>query len=155
MKHLQLFEKKVIERTEGVPYLIRWNLLGIGEDSKYFSIKLHKILASDSNNLHNHPWKFVSIILKGSYLETTKWYYQGDYTGWSPSVWSECNKCYVTSKIFSSGSILKRPAYWAHSLVITKPVWTLVFTFKKVQTWGFFTKEGFINWKDYSKNNEC
>lgn len=155
MSFIQLFQKRVIERNEGIPYLIRWTIFGIGKDSRYFSIKLHKILQSDSENLHDHPWKFISIILKGGYVETTKFSYKLMEKGWDNCRYSECNECNVLSKIIWPGTIIKRPANWAHSLQINKPCWTLVFTFKKTKSWGFFTPKGYINWKDYGKSDEC
>lgn len=75
--------------------------------------------------------------------------------GWDNCRYSECNECNVLSKIIWPGTIIKRPANWAHSLQINKPCWTLVFTFKKTKSWGFFTPKGYINWKDYGKSDEC
>lgn len=105
-------------------------------------MKVHNILESDDACLHNHPWAFVSIILKGGYTEVSKELYC-DYPG------KEYNKVY-----YGPGSILYRKANWAHRLDLTKPVWTLVFTFKRVQDWGFFTPNGFVNWRHYRQNKE-
>ena len=172
MKYIQFFDKRVIKRKENVPYLVRWTILGFGIDSSWFSIKLHNILISDEECLHNHPWAFISIILKGGYTEHTKalpWSYK--LCKWSHPVISDKNGFHVQHKTFKAGNILFRPAHWAHRLELNTglttdpkgghflsnpiPTWTLVFTFKKVQRWGFFTRNGWIpHWK-YSETKDC
>ena len=176
MKYFQFLDKRIIKRRGNVPYLIRWTIIGFGVDSSWFSIKLHNILISDEECLHNHPWTFISIILKGGYTEHTKhlpWAY--NKAGWSDPVISEKNGFHVQHKTFKAGSILYRPAHWSHRLQLPNrlvplmagvlngdickekpiPVWTLVFTFRKTQRWGFFTKTGWIpNWK-YSEEKDC
>lgn len=157
MKYFQFFDKRIIKRRGNVPYLIRWTILGFGIDSSWFSIKLHNILISDEECLHNHPWTFISIILKGGYTEHTKhlpWAY--NKAGWSDPVISEKNGFHVQHKTFKAGNILYRPAHWSHRLELQAPVWTLVFTFRKTQRWGFFTKQkGWIpSWK-YSEEKDC
>lgn len=159
MKYIQFFQKKVIERNAGIPYLIRWNLFGIGEDSRWFSIKVHKILVSDDECLHDHPWWFVSLILKGQYTEY-RFADAGEYierarkgTGiykYDTKTWN-----YTIGNVYRAGNILIRPANWAHRLEVTKPVWTLVFTFKKIRKWGFYTTKGWKHWLAYDKNTDC
>lgn len=172
MKYFQFFEKRIIYRKERIPYLIRWTLIGLGIDSSWFSIKIHNILISDEECLHNHPWAFISIILKGGYTEHTRalpWSYK--LSKWSHPVISDKNGFNVQHKEFNRGSILYRPAHWSHRLQLDKtlvsapdddgyveksiPVWTLVFTFRKTQRWGFFTRKGWIpHWK-YNEQNDC
>src|SRR5262249_18492584 len=49
-------------------YLFRWTLLS----TPWFKIYLHRFVADDwSKDLHDHPKKFVTIGLRGSYLEVT------------------------------------------------------------------------------------
>lgn len=49
------------ERTE---YMRRWIF-----SCPWFTIRLHHILDSDYGLPHNHPWNFVSLVLKGGYTE--------------------------------------------------------------------------------------
>lgn len=47
-------------------YLRRWYLI----ETPWFGIKLHHILRADADRaLHDHPWSFVSLILRGGYTE--------------------------------------------------------------------------------------
>ena len=51
---------------EGEPYLTRLNLI----KTPWFSVKLHWILRPDPDrDLHCHPWRFVSFVLRGGYEE--------------------------------------------------------------------------------------
>lgn len=173
MKYFQFFNKSVIKRRNNQPYLIRWTIIGFGIDSSWFSIKVHNILISDEECLHNHPWTFISIILLGGYREHTQalpWAYRPAPT-WSPAIFNDKNGFKIQNREFRRGSILFRPAHWSHRLELftklipkghngpaveqTIPAWTLVFTFRKVQRWGFFTRQGWIpNWK-YNEEKDC
>lgn len=172
MKYFQFFDKRIIRRRNNQPYLIRWTIIGFGIDSSWFSIKVHNILISDEECLHNHPWAFLSIILKGGYREHTKALpLSYKLSKWSYPVFNEKNGFNIQRKEFRRGSILFRPAHWSHRLelfntlvknpdgegFIPKPIpaWTLVFTFRKVQRWGFFTRKGWIpHWK-YVEEKDC
>lgn len=160
MKYIQLFNKRVIQRTEGVPYLHRWTLLGLGRDSNLFSIKVHKIVANDDHCLHDHPWKFISIVLKGGYFEwTDQMIKTKQRVIWQPKGPTSSQYC----RWYGPGSILIRNPLYAHRLELKTDqfgydnviCWTLVFTFKKVRGWGFFTKMGWIPWYKYKKDQHC
>ena len=74
LKMMALFEnrKRVIyDRTNSVPYLIRYYLFLIDRVKFPFNLTLHKILVSDLDDLHDHPWDYFTIILKGGYYEHT------------------------------------------------------------------------------------
>jgi hypothetical protein len=52
------------------PYLYRWYLI---PRNRRFNIYLHKFLRDDDDRaLHDHPWWFVSLILKGGYFERVR-----------------------------------------------------------------------------------
>jgi hypothetical protein len=158
--------KRIVITRDGdadpTPYLIRRSLLTIG---KFISFKYHQILQSDDVCPHDHPWAFITIILKGGYYE------------WTPVTQSESgkilhNRVGVDGNIevqrwHGAGSIMYRPAKWRHRLelnttVETKdssvqlvPAHTFVITLPVVRDWGFFTKTGWIFWKDYNKKRDC
>jgi hypothetical protein len=156
MKYIQILEKKVIERTNGVPYLVRWNIFGLGKDSQFFSVKVHNILISDDACMHDHPWPFLSIILKNGYKETAEWTSRcNPGKKWSEPEWDNKSCMWVAHKKFKPGNMLYRPPHWTHKLEIDKPCWTLVFTFRKVRTWGFCTPKGWIQWRKYSREKDC
>jgi hypothetical protein len=124
-----MMKRKVIYRDDNNEYLIRYTIV----TCRLFSIKIHNILMSDYSCQHDHPWAFLTLLLKGGYVEYTP---EG-------------------SKVYSRFSLLYRPAEYIHRLEIHQPVWSLVITFKKVRRWGFWTKAGWIEWFNYSDEDLC
>lgn len=126
---MKLFKKKIIYRDDHKPYLIRYSLF----TCKWFAIKVHHILLSDYACLHDHPWSFITFLIKGWYVEHTE------------------TRC----RLYGPLNILYRTAEFAHRLEIVKPVWSFVITFKKKRNWGFFTKKGWVNWFKYIPAESC
>ncbi len=148
-------KKKVIEREEGKPLLFRWTIF----ECRFFSIKIHKLVGSDHSCQHDHPWSFITFLLKGGYVEYTPADGQQKYLGMEHLAydWSTDKVKLVpeVSRVISRFSLLYRPAYYTHRLEIHQPVTTLVITFKKVRIWGFFTQKGWVKWFDYDRKNSC
>jgi hypothetical protein len=113
------------------PYLTRWRVLQplidrlAGEGKAIF---LHHFQRSDADEPHNHPWPFVSIILRGGYYERTPG--PGWNNGDGPLV----------ERWYGPGRILVRPAKWIHSIRIPEgaDAWTLIIKGVECQKWGFF-----------------
>ena len=60
---------KEIRSKEGKLHFRRWELL----KTRWFSIYIHGIYAADEDkHLHNHPWDYTSITLKGKFIEETQ-----------------------------------------------------------------------------------
>ena len=127
---MKFYKKKVIKRDfDNKPYLIRHSLFSC----RFFAIKVHKILLSDHSCQHDHPWAFITFLLKGGYVEYT------------PN----------GSKLYSRFSLLYRPANYIHRLEIHQPVWSFVITFRKVRDWGFITSKGWLHWSKYIPKSTC
>jgi hypothetical protein len=61
-----LYRRLTLRRADGRVYLDRW---GIGHD-RIGRVLLHRMEAPDPGiDLHDHPWWFVSIVLRGGYTE--------------------------------------------------------------------------------------
>lgn len=124
---MKILSRKILYRYQSknkIPYLIRWTLF----QCRLFSIKIHKALISDIGPLHDHPWSYLSIILKGGYFEHTE---EG-------------------SKWYGPGSILLRKANKLHKLEIPKgkSSLSLIFTSAKWRQWGFNIGD---RWKPHNK----
>lgn len=66
-------------------YLVRWRII----QTPWFGIYFHIIKDIDPNQMfHNHPWNFMSIVLKGGYIErfakdqSDAQIYEGSRWGW-------------------------------------------------------------------------
>lgn len=122
----------------GDNYLLRWYVI---PRNRLLNIYLHKFLHDDEDRaLHDHPWWFISIMLKGGYDEVVK---GNRLTRYAPS-------------------IAFRQAVHAHRVVlhrvldsqIVRPCWTLVITGRVVRDWGFLCPQGWRHWKEFTAYNE-
>lgn len=110
------------------PYLLRWWVI---PRNKWFNIYLHRFLRSDDDRaLHDHPWMWCSILLRGAYLEVTQ----------RPG-WQRCD-------LFFAGDIRFHRAKFAHRLEIDRRLetWTLFITGPVVREWGFHCPKGWRPW---------
>jgi hypothetical protein len=114
----------------GEPYMRRYYLLGSSPQVPGSKARFHQILASDLADLHDHPWDFVSVILSGSYVETTP----------------------TSEQEFGPGSVLVRTAEQLHRLSLPNgPVWTFIMVGPARRRWGFATDDGWVHWSEYLK----
>lgn len=108
------------------PYLVRFRIL----QTPFFSIFFHRIFRPDKQReVHDHPWTFFSLILRGRYEEDV------------PTDFPDEN----------GGSLVRRIVRWfnfkraegRHTIrsVSRVPVWTLVFTGPERREWGFWIPE--------------
>ena len=120
----------IYDRIDNEPYLLRYYLFLKERLDFPFNIFLHKFLKSDPDDLHDHPWNYSSLILKGGYWEHT-----------------EQGKFWRAPLTFRSA-----PAETFHRIELDKNVpdcWTLFIPGKKVKDWGFKTKDGWIQNEKY------
>jgi hypothetical protein len=66
----KLGRKRVIyDRLANEPYLERYYLF-LKDRTKFpFNVFLHKFLKGDPDEVHDHPWPYATLILKGGYYE--------------------------------------------------------------------------------------
>ena len=93
--------------------------------------RLHHILRSDNDRaFHDHPWTYITIILRGGYWEVQPVFdasglFQGERRTWR-----------------GPGSVLFRRARSWHRLELPEgeTAWTLFITFRYRQKWGFLVE---------------
>ena len=61
----------IMDRVNGEPYLERYYVFLKDRNRFPFNIFVHKFLKSDPDDVHDHPWPYFTIILKGGYYEWT------------------------------------------------------------------------------------
>lgn len=103
-----------------------------------FGVYLHEMHAPDDDrDLHDHPFNFWSLILKGGYRER-----------WSrfPSVTH-----FHQTRSWKRWSFHKVEILEGHSISVLfeVPTYTLVFVGRRQADWGFYTKSGWIPWDQY------
>lgn len=107
---------------------VRGFLSRLAKRRKIHALYLHEFFRSDKSRCpHDHPWSFITVVLRGGYWEHTS-------TG---RHWRR------------PGSILYRPATFAHSIEVdptTVKPWSLVLVWEKSRDWGFYTPDGWRKW---------
>lgn len=123
---MKLFKKTVVARPGCPPLMIRWIVL----DCPLFSVRVHKFLRSDPDDMHDHPWSFVSIMLRGGY-----WEREEDGRRWR-----------------RRGSIVFRRAMHVHRVELDegKTALTLCITGRTFREWGFHLPGGeWVFWRHF------
>lgn len=132
--------------ADGSPYMERYWLL----ESRWLSIKLHWIATPDyDRHMHDHPWWFASLILRG-------WYVEQRPMGKEPVFRHDgTEERYGIRR--APGSFAFRAAGARHliSAVHRDGVWTLFINGPRCRSWGFHTESGWVYWKDYPSCHEA
>ena len=134
-KAFEVWRWEPIHRHEGELYLERLRLVAC----RWFGVYIHWFHASDDDSLHDHPWPFLTIILRGGYWEHTP---GPDDT--------------LIKRWHRPGSVRVCPARWLHRVEIDparKPL-TIVIRGPQVRRWGFQTPSGWIPWPEYKEEKE-
>jgi len=127
------------DRKTGEDYMHRYYLFL--RDRKWFpfNITLHKILKSDEPVMHDHPWAYMTIILRGGYWEHT------------PVFDGNGKQIADISKWRGPGSVIIRKAtdyHWLEMDETVGPATTLFIMGPQQREWGFL-KGGWIQYEQY------
>jgi len=130
------------DRRTGADYMHRYYLF-LKDRTKFpFNVTLHKIVRSDDPIFHDHPWPYMTVVLKGGYWEHT------------PVFNNDGKKIAEFTEWRGPGSIIKRKAGEFHWLELDneKPATTLFFMGPQQREWGFLveTKTGKNRWIKYN-----
>lgn len=137
-------KRVVMDRQGDEPYLERYYLFIKDRENFPFNIFLHKFLKSDPDDLHDHPWGYATLILKGGYYEWVPLFVENTIGGTK------------TKTMIGEKRIWRGPGHFRtckansfHRIEIdpnVKECWTLFIPFSKKRDWGFLTHN---NWKDF------
>ncbi len=121
------------------PYLLRWYVI---PRNPVLNVYVHKFCRSDDDRaLHDHPWWFVSLMLRGSYSEVTE---DARTRRTAPE---------PLRLFWGDSPVAFRRAEWRHRVQLMPlsgpdlrkvgelPCWTLIVTGRRVRTWGFWCKQ--------------
>lgn len=124
--------------------------------------RVHEILKSDDGEvLHDHPWDYVTVILKGGYFEITQYSNELDAKD-AASAFERSELKYDTKNgkwevagWFGPGSVVHHAATDPHRLRLPEgeTATTLFMMGGYKNRWGFYTGSGKVYWRDYLKND--
>lgn len=117
MKPLQVRWNEPLGEKE-CPYMYRWVF-----NFWLFAIRIHRwVRSDDKRHFHDHPWGFITIVLKGGYVDV------------SPD----------KRDVLSPGSIRYRSAYHKHYVEVPEEgCTTLLITGPPIRNWGFWIGDRF------------
>ena len=117
------------DRVDNEIYLERYYLFLKDRKTFPFNVFLHRFHKSDPDDLHDHPWNYRTLILKGGYWEYTP---QGKF-------WR------------GVGHYRKMPAESLHRIELEPGVncWTLFIPGKHKREWGFISDNQWFQWEEY------
>jgi len=133
-KFLNLLEKLnrkrvIMDRYNNEPYLTRYYLFLKERKWFPFNIFLHNFHRGDLDDLHDHPWPYITIIIKGGYWEHTP-------TG---RHWR------------AAGSIRLAGSNSLHRVELQPDtdVWTIFIPGPKLREWGFIKNGKWVQHEQY------
>lgn len=110
------------------PYMRRWHLV---PRTAEHNVYLHQFVGDDDPRaLHDHPWRSVSLMLRGRAREVLQ---GGD-----------------VRELVAGDIVFRQPTHRHRmELVGGEPAWTLFITGPAERSWGFWCPQGFVHWKRF------
>lgn len=136
------------DRITGQDYMHRYYLFLKNRKWFPFNITLHKIVKSDDPIFHDHPWPFITIVLKGGYWEHVPIFNNNGNKFAEFQIWR------------GPGSVIRRKSKEFHWLELDDNVGsatTLFIMGPQQREWGFLidktkSKQQWIHYKNYLEN---
>ena len=145
---LEKFGRKriVMDRQANEPYLERYYIFL--KDRKYFpfNVFIHKFLKSDPDDVHDHPWPYATLILKGGYWEYTPYFNSEGVMTAEMGRWRGPGHFRVCSA----------SSYHRIELDPNVTAWTMFMPGPQTREWGFLVNNKWIHNNEYleqRKNN--
>ena len=145
---LEKFGRKriVMDRQANEPYLERYYVFL--KDRKYFpfNVFIHKFLKSDPDDVHDHPWPYATLILKGGYWEYTPYFNSEGVMTAEMGRWRGPGHFRVCSA----------SSYHRIELDPNVTAWTMFMPGPQTREWGFLVNNKWIHNNEYleqRKNN--
>ena len=129
----------VMDRINNEPYLERYYLFLKDRTRFPFNVFLHRFLKSDPDDVHDHPWPYATLILKGGYWE------------WRPQFNAKGEKIAEFATWRGAGSFRTCGATSYHRIELDPNIecWTLFMPGPQQRDWGFLSKGKWIQHEEY------
>lgn len=129
----------IMDRQEDEPYLERYYLFLKDRQRFPFNVFLHKFLKGDPHDVHDHPWPYATLILKGGYYE------------WVPQFDSQGRKSGEIRHWRGPGHFRICGAGSYHRIELKPGVtaWTLFMPGPHRREWGFLYNNHWVTHEEY------
>lgn len=139
----------VLVTETGETYLARVRIV----QTPWAAVYLHKLDVPDPGlDLHDHPWWFASLILRGGYDEEVADCREAPGLARIADAVGRPDQCRRgVVRTWKAGSIHTMPLTAAHRIshLHRRPTWTLVLTGRRARSWGFYQPDGFVDHRRY------
>ena len=118
-------------------YLTRYRIV----QTPWFAVYVHRFDGPDPRpTLHDHPWNFVSLVLRGGYVEATGYLSSQAVTGFDGKVRTALNGY----RFLRIGHLNRKRARNTHTIVrlLRVPTWTLMLVGRRQRVWGYVEPDG-------------
>lgn len=135
----------VLDRQSKEPYLERYYVFIKDRKLFPFNIFIHKFLKSDPDDVHDHPWPYATLILKGGYWE------------WIPVFTYEGVKVGETPHWRGRGHFRFCRADSFHRIELEPGVecWTMFMPGPQKREWGFLVNNKWIHNEKYIEGKKA
>ena len=129
----------VMDRQNDEPYLERYYLFLKDRKHFPFNVFLHKFIKSDPDDVHDHPWPYSTLILRGGYWE------------WVPQFNAEGKRIGEIAHWRRPGHFRICSATSFHRIELDPSVecWTLFMPGPQRREWGFLQRGQWIHNSEY------
>ena len=129
----------VMDRQDNEPYLERYYLFLRDRKRFPFNVFLHKFLKSDPDDVHDHPWPYATLILKGGYWE------------YLPQFNEKGEKVCEIGKWRGAGHFRICSPTSYHRIELQEGItpWTLFMPGPQKREWGFLVKGKWVHNEEY------
>ena len=128
-------KRVVMDRQNDEPYLERYYLFLKDRKRFPFNVFLHRFLKSDPDDVHDHPWPYATLILKGGYYE------------WTPVFDGENKKIGEICKWRGPGHfrVCRSTSYHRIELDPSVECWTMFMPGPQRREWGFLVNNKWVH----------
>lgn len=157
---MSAYRRMTLRRMDGRVYLDRW---GIGF-KRFGAVFVHRMEAPDPGiDLHDHPWTFVSVVLKGEYTEERALCREAPEHAQISEMSARRRVDLALPPILSPRGLVEHRARWSirrlrldecHRITDLHDhahVWTLVICGPVRRGWGFYMPDGYIDEHTYDE----
>lgn len=135
-----------LRRFDGKVYLDRWGLA----IEQIGGIYLHRMTAPDPGlDLHDHPFAFVSWVIKGAYTEERAETRVAPFYARLVGHYTTCNRGYDVERPRWSFKMMRLDECHRITELVGSSCWTIVFRGPRRRGWGFYIPGGFVDEKTY------
>lgn len=117
-----------------------------------FGLFLHRLGCPDpGEDLHDHPWWFASLVLRGGYTETVADTRSAPFFARMAVEMPTCKR--GEERSWRAGTIHRIRLTECHRITALRrePTWTLILTGPRARSWGFYPPEGFVDFRKYER----